>query len=176
MRTLLKILLRIFPENVGGIHRSEMEETVLDGYRASSRPLRFALTELGNLAWNGIRERIHSWVPARSGASVSPSSERRPGLVLPDQLAAGCLERHRVLPHVPRLLAMHGVENVVVDDDRRVPVTKLPVPEYTRPVFRPLVRQPRSLDHKIAIGATPLWPLSIGRSIRIERQPQDPTH
>ncbi len=81
MRTLLKILLRIFPENVGGIHRSEMEETVLDGYRASSRPFQFALRELGNLAWNGTRERVHSWMPAGSGVSMGPSTDRRLGLM-----------------------------------------------------------------------------------------------
>lgn len=62
MRAMLRSLLRLFPEDVDGILRTEMEETFLDGYRASASPLRFALRELWSLLRNGVAERARSWV------------------------------------------------------------------------------------------------------------------
>ncbi|MGW8266911.1 MAG: ABC transporter permease [Longimicrobiales bacterium] len=58
MRTVLRLLLRLFPDDVDGILRGEMEETFLDGYRASSSRLRFAGRELLSLFRNGLGERV----------------------------------------------------------------------------------------------------------------------
>jgi len=58
MKALLRLVLRLFPEDVSGIHRSEMEATFLDGYRASTSPFLFASKGLWSLALNGMRERV----------------------------------------------------------------------------------------------------------------------
>ena len=58
MRWVLRALLRLFPEKVDGILRAEMEETFLDGLRASRSPTRFAIRELWSLVRNGASERV----------------------------------------------------------------------------------------------------------------------
>ncbi len=58
MRWLVRTLLRLFPERTDGILRAEMEETFLDGLRASSSPTRFAVRELWSLIKNGTGERL----------------------------------------------------------------------------------------------------------------------
>ena len=60
MRTLLRALLRLFPDDVDGILREEMEETFMDGYRRSPAPLRYAYRELWSLFRNGAAERARS--------------------------------------------------------------------------------------------------------------------
>ncbi len=60
MRTLLRVLLRLFPDDVDGILRGEMEETFMDGYRRSPSPLRYAYRELWSLFRNGTAERARS--------------------------------------------------------------------------------------------------------------------
>ena len=66
MRALLRMLLRLFPDDVDGILRGEMEETFMDGYRRSPSPFWYAYRELWGLLRNGAAERVRSW----SGESV----------------------------------------------------------------------------------------------------------
>ncbi len=63
MRWALWALLRLFPDRVDGILRSEMEETFLDGLRASPTPVRFAVRELWSLVRNGAGERVEGLHP-----------------------------------------------------------------------------------------------------------------
>ena len=58
MRTLLRLLLRLFPDDVDGILRGEMEETFMDGYRRSPSPFWYAFRELWGLLRNGAAERV----------------------------------------------------------------------------------------------------------------------
>jgi putative ABC transport system permease protein len=58
MRVLLRGLLRLFPEDVDGILRVEMEETFLDGYRSAGDPFRYAARELWTLFLSGAGERV----------------------------------------------------------------------------------------------------------------------
>jgi putative ABC transport system permease protein len=53
LRTLVRFLLRLYSEDVGGITRTEMEGAFFDRHRARPSLLR----ELGDLIWNGSRER-----------------------------------------------------------------------------------------------------------------------
>ena len=81
MRTLLRLVLRLFPEDVNGIHRAEMEETVLDGMRsAPSRPA-FLLREIWNLFRNGAAERVRPGRGSRRRPGASPGND--PGSSLP---------------------------------------------------------------------------------------------
>jgi putative ABC transport system permease protein len=91
-RILVRALLRLFPEDVDGILRKDMEETFLDGYGASHSPLGFTLRELSSLLRNGIGERATRWITGISqpgsastgpgGASPgSPRSSRAPGIL-----------------------------------------------------------------------------------------------
>jgi len=73
MRTLLRALLRLFPEDVEGILRAEMEETFLDGYRQASSPLSFAFRELWSLFRTGTSERFRGWVGITRESSGAPS-------------------------------------------------------------------------------------------------------
>ena len=65
LRTLVRLFLRLFPEDIQGIIRAEMEETFFDRQRSGSSALR----ELWSLIWNGSRERWESLggVPSLSG-------------------------------------------------------------------------------------------------------------
>ena len=74
MKTLLRALLRLFPEDVGGLYRTEMEETFLDGYRASPSPFRFALRELRSILRNGVAVRLGIWMGPR-WQGVGPEGE-----------------------------------------------------------------------------------------------------
>lgn len=64
MRRLLRLILRIFPEDRDGILRTEMEETFLDGYRDSGSSVRFAVRECLSLLSAGVGERL-----ARQGSA-----------------------------------------------------------------------------------------------------------
>ena len=61
MRTLLRLVLRLFPDDTNGILREDMEETFMDGYRRSPSPLRYAYGELWGLFRNGAAERVRGW-------------------------------------------------------------------------------------------------------------------
>lgn len=58
MRTLLRWILLLFPEDQDGIRRSEMEETFLDGYGAARAPVAYAARELWGLFRTGVAERM----------------------------------------------------------------------------------------------------------------------
>jgi putative ABC transport system permease protein len=70
MKVLLRTLLRLFPEDVDGILRAEMEETFQDGYREAPSRVRYAARELWSLFMNGAGERIRDSV-----TDSSPESE-----------------------------------------------------------------------------------------------------
>jgi predicted permease len=79
MKTLLRLVLRLFPEDVSGIHRSEMEDTFLDGYRASASPFLFATKGLWSLAVNGMGERIKRRARQERGAAGGPGPSTEQG-------------------------------------------------------------------------------------------------
>ena len=58
MRILLRLFLRLFPDEVDGILRSEMEETFWDGYHASGSRSRFLVREMWSFFKTGVRERV----------------------------------------------------------------------------------------------------------------------
>jgi putative ABC transport system permease protein len=61
LRGLVRLFLRLFPDDIEGLGRSEMEETFFDGYRVqrrSGRALRFLLREIPNLAGQGLAARF----------------------------------------------------------------------------------------------------------------------
>jgi predicted permease len=86
MRTLLRALLRLFPETMDGILRAEMEETFMDGYEASSSPVRFVFREFWTLFRNGTGERMGSWLAGshgRDGVTADSAQPSRGGAGAP---------------------------------------------------------------------------------------------
>ena len=61
LKALVRLLLRLFPEDVQGITRSEMEETFYDRCRAQGRPpFLFIVRELWCLTRHGLHDRFRS--------------------------------------------------------------------------------------------------------------------
>jgi len=60
---VVRLLLRLFPDDVPGITRPEMEETFFDLMEARRRrgERRSLIPALWNLAWAGLAERVASW-------------------------------------------------------------------------------------------------------------------
>lgn len=73
MRYIVRLLILIFPEDLDGILRSEMEETFLDGYRHAASPIRFAFRELWSLLKAGAGERLARRRPVRGQWPLGPT-------------------------------------------------------------------------------------------------------
>lgn len=68
MKRLLRWILRLFPEDMDGISRRDVEETFMDGYAASGFSVVFAVREIWGLVRTGLRERIMGWKERRISA------------------------------------------------------------------------------------------------------------
>jgi len=71
LRRVVRLFLNIFPEDVPGISREDMEETFLDGYEDARSRTRFLAVELAALFRHGLGERWESLEAPRPLAGLT---------------------------------------------------------------------------------------------------------